>query len=134
MDKCLEKWIKNYDLGEHMELLLEDEEVKLTAMDYNFNTIALVVQPEIRVWFEKGDIEGHIHLPLYPICPNMGLKFIDTVNDDYNLYGMIFTILGAGEGVVDADDWLSELNDAFCNAEAQCRELARLHKELSGEE
>ncbi len=133
MNKCLEKWIKNYDLGEHMELLLEDEEVKLTAMDYNFNTVALVVQPEIRVWFEKGDIEGHIHLPLYPICPNMGLIFADTVKEDYSLYATIFTILGASDGVVDADDWLSELVESLDNAEAQCRELARLHKELYGE-
>lgn len=133
MNECLEKWIKNFELEEHMELLLEDAEVELTALDYNFKVVALVVQPEILVWFEKGDIEGHMHLPLYPICPNMGLNFVDTVNEDYNLYGMIFTILGAGDGVVEADDWLNELSAKINNAEAQCRELARLHKELYGE-
>ena len=63
----------------------------------------------------------------------MGLIFADTVKEDYSLYAAILTILGASDGVVDADDWFSEFVEALDNAEAQCRELARLHKELSGE-
>lgn len=126
MEKVLEKWIENYELEEHMELLLEDEAVELTALDYHFKVLPLVVQPEILVWFDKGDIEGHVHLPLYPLCPNMGQNFIDTLNDNYNLYGAVFTILGANDGVIDADDWLEEFYSAMNEAEEEYRELKKL--------
>ena len=116
MKKTLEKWISNYELEEHMDLFLGDE-VELTGLDCNFKIRPLVVQPEILVWFNDGDIEGHVHLPLYPLCPNMGQVFIDTLDDDYNLYRAVYILLGAGAGVIDADEWLKEFYVAMNKAE-----------------